>query len=80
MQLDQGRQVLGVRKAAAAGACAKACGSVAVDPSQKDVLVLPVARALRAGTAEEDDIVVRERWRRDRNVEGLVVAHAVKIA
>jgi hypothetical protein len=69
-----------VREAAAAGARAKARGSVAGDPPQKDVLVLPVARALRAGAAEEDDVVVRERGRRDRNVEGFVAAHAVKIA
>jgi hypothetical protein len=80
VELDQGRQVLGVREAPAAGACAEARRRVAGDAAQEDVLVLAFARALWAWAAEEDDVVVRERRRRHRQVEGLLVAHAAKIA
>ena len=80
VQLNQGCQVLGVREAPATGACAEAGGRVARNAPQEDVLVLPVARALRAGAAEEDDVVMRQQRRRDRDVEGLVVAHGAKIA
>jgi hypothetical protein len=37
--------------------------------------VLTLARAFRTGPAEEDDVVVRERRRRNRDVEGVVVGH-----